>query len=67
MIITTIGDEIGETLEEQIETLKKVSINHIELRKINNIYLWKYSYEELINIREKLRENDTIVLVELGV
>ena len=62
MIITTIGDEIGETLEEQIETLKKVSINHIELRKINNIYLWKYSYEELINIREKLRENDINVI-----
>ena len=40
MIITTIGDEIGNTLNEQIDVLKKIETNYIELRKVNDKYLW---------------------------
>ena len=43
MIITTIGDEIGTTLEEQIEALKEVDMKYIEIRKINDTYIWEYS------------------------
>ena len=39
MIITTIGDEIGTTLEEQIKALKEVNAKYIEIRKINNMVL----------------------------
>lgn len=42
MIITTIGDEIGTTLEDQIEALKEVNMKYIEIRKINDIYIWEY-------------------------
>ena len=36
MIITTIGDEIGENLKEQIKILKQVKMNYIEMRKVSN-------------------------------
>ena len=58
MIITTIGDEIGTTLEDQIEALKEVNMKYIEIRKINDIYIWKYSEEQLslIHISEPTRQ-----------
>lgn len=34
MIITTIGDEIGTTLEDQIEALKEVNRNILKLEKL---------------------------------
>lgn len=37
MIITTIGDEIGTTLEDQIEALKEVNMKYIEIRKIESM------------------------------
>ena len=52
MIITTIGDEIGTTLEEQIEALKEVDIKYIEIIKINDTYIWEYSEEEIKKIKE---------------
>ena len=50
MIITTIGDEIGTTLEDQIEALKEVNMKYIEIRKINDIYIWKYSEEQILSL-----------------
>ena len=58
MIITTIGDEIGITLKEQIEALKEVNIKYIEIRKINNMYLWEYSNEQIKNIKEEFEKNE---------
>lgn len=62
MIITTIGDEIGITLEEQIEALKEVNIKYIEIRKINNMYLWEYSEEQIKKIKEELEKNEIKVI-----
>lgn len=47
MFITTISDEIGESLEEQIDILKESKIKYIEIRKINNKYLFEYTNKEL--------------------
>ena len=41
MIITTIGDEIGTTLEDQIEALKEVNMKYIEIRIINYLYIFE--------------------------
>lgn len=62
MIITTIGDEIGETLKEQIDILKEVNINHIEIRKIDNMYLWEYSEVQLKEFKEELEKNKIQVI-----
>ncbi len=62
MIITTIGDEIGITLEEQIEALKEVNINYIEIRKINDKYLWEYSDEQIKKIKKELEKNKIKVI-----
>lgn len=56
MIITTIGDEIGTTLEEQIKALKEVNAKYIEIRKINNMYIWEYSEEQIKRIKEELEK-----------
>ena len=56
MIITTIGDEIGTTLEEQIEALKEVDMKYIEIRKINDTYIWEYSEEDVKKIKEELEK-----------
>ena len=57
MIITTIGDEIGTTLEDQIEALKEVNMKYIEIRKINDIYIWKYSEEQIKQIKKEFEKN----------
>ena len=62
MIITTIGDEIGTTLEEQIEALKEVDMKYIEIRKINDTYIWEYSEEEIKKIKEELEKNEIKVI-----
>lgn len=56
MIITTIGDEIGTTLEEQIEALKEVDMKYIEIRKINDTYIWEYSEEEIKKLKKNLKK-----------
>ena len=56
MIITTIGDEIGTTLEEQIKALKEVNMKYIEIRKINDIYIWEYSEEQIKKIKKNLKK-----------
>lgn len=62
MIITTIGDEIGTTLEEQIEALKEVNMKYIEIRKINNMYVWEYSEEQIKKFKEELKKNEIKVI-----
>ena len=62
MIATTIGDELGENLTEQIRTLKKFKINYIEIRKINNNYLWQFTEDEVKKIKKVLDENNIVVL-----
>lgn len=62
MLITTIGDEIGITLKEQIAILKGVNIKYIEIRKINNMYLWEYPEEQLKKIKEELARNKIEVI-----
>ena len=56
MIITTIGDEIGTTLEDQIEALKEVNMKYIEIRKINDIDIWEYSEEQIKKIKKELEK-----------
>ena len=58
MIITTIGDEIGTTLKDQIEALKEVNMKYIEIRKINDIYIWEYSEEQIKKIKQELEKNE---------
>ena len=62
MIITTIGDEIGTTLEDQIEALKEVNMKYIEIRKINDIYIWKYSEEQIKQIKKEFEKNEIKVI-----
>ena len=62
MIITTIGDEIGTTLEEQIKALKEVNAKYIEIRKINNMYIWEYSEEQIKRIKEELEKKEIKVI-----
>ena len=62
MITTTIGDELGESLTEQIRILKKLEINYIEIRKINNNYLWQFTENEVKKIKKILDENNIIIL-----
>lgn len=62
MIITTISDEIGVTLKEQIDVLKEVNIKYIEIRKINNMYLWEYAEENLKEFKEELDKNEIKVI-----
>ena len=50
MKLSVITDEIGETLEEQIKALLKTKIRYVELRKINNKYLFNFSKHELKKI-----------------
>ena len=62
MIITTIGDEIGTTLEDQIEALKEVNMKYIEIRKINDIYIWEYSEEQIKQIKKEFEKNEIKVI-----
>ena len=43
MKLAVVADEIGTTLEEQIKSMKLANIKYIEMRKVNDKYLWEYS------------------------
>ena len=53
MKLAVVGDEIGTSIQEQIESLKKANISNIELRKVDDKYLWEFSKEELKSINMK--------------
>ena len=52
MKLAVVGDEIGTSIQEQIESLKKANISNIELRKVDDKYLWEFSKEELKSIKK---------------
>lgn len=54
MRLAVVGDEIGTSIREQIESLKLANINKIELRKVDNKYLWEFSKEELKEFKQIL-------------
>ena len=62
MKLAVVADEIGTTLEEQINSMKLANIKYIEMRKVNDKYLWEYSKEELIEFKKMLDENDIEVI-----
>ena len=47
MKLAVVGDEIGTFLIEQIESLKEANIKRIEIRKIDDKYLWEFTNEEI--------------------
>lgn len=65
MKLAVVGDEIGTTLEEQIESLKIANISNIELRKINNKYLWEFTEAELLQFKKTLdKENIQVISLD---
>ena len=64
MQLAARGDEIGTTLEEQIESLKLANINKIEIRKINDKYLWEFTEEELFEFK-KILDKESIKVITL--
>ena len=62
MRLSAVGDEIGTSINEQIKSLKEVNINKIELRKIDDKYLWEFSERELRDIKNVLDNNNIKVL-----
>ena len=65
MRLAVVADEIGTSIEEQIDSLKKANISNIELRKIDDKYLWEFSKEELINFKKTLdRENIKVITLD---
>lgn len=55
--ITGFADEIDTSLDKQIEVIKKLGINHIEMRGVNGKGLVEYSLEEVRDIKKKLDDN----------
>lgn len=64
MKLAVVADEIGTSIEEQIDSLKKANISNIELRKINDKYLWEFSKEELKSFK-KILDDENIKVVTL--
>ena len=64
MRLVAIGDEIGTTIEEQIESLKLANIQYIEIRKINDKYLWEFTQQELLELK-KILEKENIKVMTL--
>lgn len=62
MKLAAIGDEIGTSIQEQIESLKKANIDKIEIRKINDKYLWEFTNKELEEFKRILDKNNIKVL-----
>lgn len=62
MRLAVVADEIGTSLEEQIESLKLANINYIEMRKVNDKYLWEYSEEELYEFKKMLDKKNIKVI-----
>lgn len=54
--LSGFADEIDENLETQIKVLKKLKINHIEMRGVNGKNLIDYSVDEVKEIKKKLDE-----------
>lgn len=62
MKLAAIGDETGTSIIEQVESLKLANINKIEIRKIDDKYLWEFSENELIEFKKFLDKENIIVI-----
>lgn len=54
MKLAVVADEIGTSIEEQIESLKLANIHNIEIRKIDDKYLWEFAKTELQEFKRTL-------------
>lgn len=63
--ITGFADEIDESLEKQIEVIKKLGIRHIEMRGVNGKGLVEYSLSEVREIKKQL-DQEGIHLSAIG-
>ena len=64
MKLAVVGDEIGTSLIEQIESLKEANIKRIEIRKIDDKYLWEFTNEEIKEFKTLL-DNEKIEVITL--
>ena len=64
MKLAVVGDEIGTSLEEQIESLHKANISYIELRKVSDKYLWEFSKDELKEFK-RILDKEKIKVITL--
>ena len=62
MKLAVVGDEIGTSLQEQIESLKQANISKIEIRKIDDKYLWEFSNKEILEFKRILDKEEIEVL-----
>ena len=62
MKLAVVGDEIGTFLIEQIESLKEANIKRIEIRKIDDKYLWEFTNEEIKEFKTLL-DNEKIEVI----
>lgn len=63
MRLSVMGDEVGTTLDEQISSLKLANIKRIEIRKIEDKYLWEFEEIKLRKFKEKLKAEGIEVTV----
>lgn len=56
-IITGFADEIDNSLEKQMETLKELGVKYIEMRGVNGKNLSDYEPEDTVAIKKTLDEN----------
>ncbi len=57
IIISGFAEEIAESLDTQIQVIKKLGIDHIEMRGVDGRPLVEHSLEEVREIKKKLDEN----------
>ena len=57
IILSGFADEIDANLSKQIEVLKKLGMNHIEMRGVNGKGLVEYTIEEAKEIKKELDAN----------
>ena len=55
--LSGFADEISPDLAEQIRVLKKLGMNHVEMRGVNGKGLVEYPLDEVEKIKEQLDEN----------
>ena len=64
MKLAVVSDEIGTSMLEQIESLKEANIKRIEIRKIDDKYLWEFTNEEIKEFKTLL-DNEKIEVITL--
>lgn len=58
MRISVINDEVNNNIEELIKILKKESCSNIEIRKIDNKYLFEIDFDELEDKAKLFKDNN---------